>query len=155
MNEKFVKVEVYVDTTNTEQLGALGAFLATIGGMAIPVPAKDPKDVSTDPAPAHAEPEAPKPARKRSPKPAPQPEAPVEPEAPAAPAEPEKQAEPAKEYTVEEVREKLKEKVSDSAKPLRASSLNWALLMFPVSIRASTLSLSTSLKDLSNGSSYS
>ena len=119
MNEKFVKVEVYVDTTNTEQLGALGAFLATIGGMAIPVPAKDPKDVSTDPAPAPAEPEAPKPARKRSPKPAPQPEAPVEPEAPAAPAEPEKQAEPAKEYTVEEVREKLKEKVSDHREAIK------------------------------------
>ena len=117
MNEKFVKVEVYVDTTNTEQLGALGAFLATIGGMAIPIPAKDPKDVSTDPAPA--EPEAPKPVRKRSPKPAPQPEVPAEPEAPAAPAEPEKQAEPAKEYTVEEVREKLKEKVSDHREEIK------------------------------------
>ena len=121
MNEKFVKVEVLVDTTNPEQLSALGAFLNTIGGVKIPIPAEGPATTDFVPSPqpeAPAEPEAPKPARKRSPKPAPQPD-PAEPEAPAAPAEPEKPAEPVKEYTVEEVREKLKEKVSDHREAIK------------------------------------
>ncbi len=122
MNEKFVKVEVLVDTTNPEQLSALGAFLNTIGGVTIPIPTEGPKTTDFIPSSqpeAPAEPEAPKPARKRSPKPAPQPEAPAEPQAPAAPAESEKPAEPAKEYTVEEVREKLKEKVSDHREAIK------------------------------------
>lgn len=135
MNEKFVKVEVLVDTTNPEQLGALGAFLSTVGGVTVPIPVKKSDGATADFIPPQvdfippqpesekpAEPEAPKPARKRSPKPvAPaEPEKPAEPEIPAAPAEPEKSAEPEKEYKVEEVREKLKEKVSEHREEIKA-----------------------------------
>ena len=120
MNEKFVKVEVFVDTTNPEQLGALGAFLSIVGGVTVPIPV--PKGNTADFIPPQpepekpAEPETPKPARKRSSKPvAPaEPEKPAEPETPAAPAEPEK------EYKVEEVREKLKEKVSEHREEIKA-----------------------------------
>jgi len=106
MNEKFVKVEIFIDTTNTEQLAGLGTLLSIIGGTKIPVPTEKPE--------APAAPEAPKPAqtRKRNPKPAepvPAPEAP----APEAPAE-------KKEYKVEEVREKLKEKVNDHREAIKA-----------------------------------
>lgn len=132
MNEKFVKVEVLVDTTNPEQLGALGAFLSTVGGVTIPIPVEKPKTadfIPPQPEPEKpADPEAPKPVRKRSSKPvAPaEPEKPAEPETPAAPAEPEKPAEPGKpaepekEYKVEEVREKLKEKVSEHREEIKA-----------------------------------
>lgn len=125
MNEKFVKVEVLVDTTNPEQLGALGAFLSTVGGVTIPIPVEKPKTedfVPPQPEPEKpAEPEAPKTVRKRSSKPvAPaEPEKPAEPETPAAPAEPEKPAESEKEYKVEEVREKLKEKVSEHREEIK------------------------------------
>ena len=126
MNEKFVKVEVLVDTTNPEQLGALGAFLSTVGGVTIPIPVEKPKTsdlVPPQPEPEKpAEPETPKPVRKRSSKPvAPaEPEKPAEPETPAGPAEPEKSAEPEEEYKVEEVREKLKEKVSEHREEIKA-----------------------------------
>lgn len=115
MNEKFVKVEVLVDTTNPEQLGALGAFLSTVGGVTVPIPVKKPDGATADFIPLQpepekpAEPEAPKPTRERSPKPV----APAEPE-------PEKPAEPEKEYKVEEVREKLKEKVSEHREEIKA-----------------------------------
>ena len=119
MNEQLVKVEVLVDTTNPEQLGALGAFLNTIGGVKTPIPKENPSTADFIPPQPEPEkpidPEAPKPVRKRSSKPA----SPAEPEVPAAPAEPEKPAEPAKEYTVEEVREKLKEKVSDHREAIK------------------------------------
>lgn len=122
MNEKFVKVEVFVDTTNPEQLGALGAFLSTVGGVTVPIPVKKPGGATADFIPPQpepekpAEPETPKPVRKRSPKPSipAEPEKPVEPETPATPAEPEK------EYKVEEVREKLKEKVSEHREEIKA-----------------------------------
>lgn len=126
MNEKFVKVEVFVDTTNPEQLCALGAFLNTIGGVTVPIPVEKPKTadfIPPQPEPEKpAEPEAPKPVRKRSSKPAPQaePEKPAEPEIPAAPAEPEKPAAEEKTYKVEEVREKLKEKVSEHREEIKA-----------------------------------
>ena len=126
MNEKFVKVEVLVDTTNPEQLGALGAFLSTVGGVTVPIPVEKSKTADFIPSQPEsekpAEPEAPKPARKRSSKPiAPaEPEKPAEPETPAAPAKPEKPAEPEKEYKVEEVREKLKEKVSEHREEIKA-----------------------------------
>lgn len=128
MNEKFVKVEVLVDTTNPEQLGALGTFLSTVGGVPVPIPVKKPNGATADFIPPQpepekpAEPESPKPARKRSPKPAApaEPEKPAEPETPAAPTEPEKPAEPEKEYKVEEVREKLKEKVSEHREEIKA-----------------------------------
>ena len=126
MNEKFVKVEVLVDTTNPEQLGALGAFLSTVGGVTVPIPVEKPKTedfVPPQPEPEKpAEPEATKSVRKRSSKsvaPA-EPEKPAEPETPAAPEEPEKPAEPEKEYKVEEVREKLKEKVSEHREEIKA-----------------------------------
>ena len=63
MNEKFVKVEVLVDTTNPEQLGALGAFLSTVGGVTIPIPVEKPETAGFVP-------------------PQPEPEKPAEPEAP-------------------------------------------------------------------------
>lgn len=119
MNEKFVKVEVFVDTTNPEQLGALGAFLSTVGGVTVPIPTKGATADFIPPQPEPekpAEPETPKPARKRSSKPV----LPTEPEAPVAPAEPEKPAESEKEYKVEEVREKLKEKVSEHREEIKA-----------------------------------
>lgn len=130
MNEKFVKVEVFVDTTNPEQLGALGAFLSTVGGITVPIPTKSeaPKAGTTDFIPPQpepekpAEPEAPKPARKRSSKtvaPA-EPEKPADPETPAVPADPEEPVESEKEYKVEEVREKLKEKVSEHREEIKA-----------------------------------
>ena len=126
MNEKFVKVEVLVDTTNSEQLGALGAFLNTIGGVTVSIPVEKPKMADSTPSQPEpekpAEPEAPKPARKRSSKPvaSTEPEKPAEPETPASPIEPEKPAEPEKEYKVEEVREKLKEKVSEHREEIKA-----------------------------------
>ena len=57
MNEKFVKVEVLVDTTNPEQLGALGAFLSTVGGVTIPIPVE--KTKAEDLVPPQPEPEKP------------------------------------------------------------------------------------------------
>ena len=112
MNEKFVKVEVFVDTTNPEQLGALGAFLATIGGMEIPVPAEK---VQPEPQPEKpAKPAKPsKPAKAPKAEPAPEPEPEPQPE-------PEKPAAEEKTYKVEEVREKLKEKVSDHREAIKA-----------------------------------
>lgn len=120
MNEKFVKVEVFVDTTNPEQLGALGAFLSTVGGITVPVPERKP--ATADFIPPQPEPE---------PQPEPQPEKPARPAKPSKPAkapkaepepqpEPEKHVEPEKEYKVEEVREKLKEKVSEHREEIKA-----------------------------------
>lgn len=118
MNEKFVKVEVLVDTTNPEQLGALGAFLSTVGGVTVPIPVKKSEapvapDVPAEPKPAQTKKRNTKPAE-----PAPTPEAPAEeetkPETPAeVPAE-------KKEYKIEEVREKLKEKVNDHREAIKA-----------------------------------
>lgn len=121
MNEKFVKVEILIDTTNPEQLKSLGSLLTTIGSIEVPAPEVKPE--------TPAAPEAPKPAqtKKRTTKPAepaPAPEAPAEEETkPAEEAKPEAPAEaPAekKEYKIEEVREKLKEKVNDHREAIKA-----------------------------------
>ena len=94
MNEKFVKVEVFVDTTNPEQLGALSAFLSTVGGIIVPIPEKKPMTADFVPPQPESEPKS-------------------EPQ-------PEKPAESEKEYKVEEVREKLKEKVSEHREEIKA-----------------------------------
>lgn len=121
MNEKFVKVEILIDTTNPEQLKSLGSLLTTIGSIEVPAPEAKPE--------APAAPEAPKPAqtKKRTTKPAepaPVPEASAEEEKtkPAEEAKPEAPAAPAekKEYKIEEVREKLKEKVNDHREAIKA-----------------------------------
>lgn len=119
MNEKFVKVEVFVDTTNPEQLGALGAFLSTVGGTTVPVPEKKPSTADfIPPQPKPGEPA--KPAKPSKPAKAPK----AEPEKPEPQPEPqpesEKPAAEEKTYQVEEVREKLKEKVSEHREEIKA-----------------------------------
>lgn len=115
MNEKFVKVEILIDTTNPEQLASLGSLLNTIGSIEVPVP-----EVKAE-APVASE--APKPVqtKKRNTKPAepaPAPEAPVEEETKSeSPAEAPVEK---KEYKIEEVREKLKEKVNDHREAIKA-----------------------------------
>ena len=110
MNEKFVKVEVFVDTTNPEQLGALGAFLSTIGGVTVPIPVSEPQSEPQPEKPAKpAKPS--KPAKTPKAEPASEPEPEPQPEKPAA---------GEKTYQVEEVREKLKEKVADHREEIKA-----------------------------------
>ena len=118
MNEKFVKVEVFVDTTNPEQLGALGAFLSTVGGVTVPIPVQEKSEPTEPEIPA-----TPVPGKKRGPKPKTQPEPEAQSEPEAEPAEPEAEpTKPAEEkvYKIEEVREKLKEKVSDHREEIKA-----------------------------------
>lgn len=116
MNEKFIKVEILIDTTKPQQVVALNSLIGAIS-------------LVTEPAPAgRIAPEAPAesktiPPKKGNVKPAPAPEAPVpealaegetKPEAPAA------STSEKKEYKIEEVREKLKEKVNDHREAIKA-----------------------------------
>ena len=136
MNEKFVKVEVFVDTTSPEQMTALSTFLTKVGEHASKTAnslsevrekinkaadrlLKRIEEDATKGKELEPEPEKPvKPAKPSKPTKAPK----AEPETPVAPVEPEKQkpAEPEKEYKVEEVREKLKEKVSEHREEIKA-----------------------------------
>lgn len=115
MDEKFVKVEVLIDTTSPEQLESLNMLLNTIG--------KEPAAPAAPAAPAEVE----KPQGKRSSRAAAkQPEPAQAPESsPAAEAPAEEDPKPAAgegkvEYKIEEVREKLKEKVNDHREAIKA-----------------------------------
>lgn len=119
MNEKFVHIDVFVDITDPEQISALSTFLTKVG-----------KNAQT--------PEAPAPQPEPEPQPEPQPKNPAKPAKPSKPAkapkaepekpepepepqpEPEKPAVEEKTYQVEEVREKLKEKVSEHREEIKA-----------------------------------
>lgn len=114
MSEKFVHIDVLVDITDPEQISALSTFLTKVG-----------KNAQTQ--------EAPAPQSEPEPQPEPQPEKPAKPSKPSKPAkapkaepEPEPQPEPGKPaseektYQVEEVREKLKEKVSEHREEIKA-----------------------------------
>jgi len=96
--EKFMKVELYIDSTKQEQVNALSELLNTIGKNeeAKQEKRKYNKRQTDTPDPA------PQPKKKDS---TPEPEAP---------------ADEAKTYTIEEVREKLKEKVSEYRKEIKA-----------------------------------
>lgn len=116
MNEKFIKVEILIDTTKPQQVVALNSLIGAISlvtepapaGRIIPEASAESKTVTS---------------KKGNVKPAPVPEAPApevsaeeetKPEAPAT-STPEK-----KEYKIEEVREKLKEKVNDHREAIKA-----------------------------------
>jgi glucan-binding YG repeat protein len=96
--EKFMKVELYIDSTKQEQVNALSELLNTIGKNegAKQEKRKCNKRQTDTPDPA------PQPKKKDS---TPEPEAP---------------ADEAKTYTIEEVREKLKEKVSEHRGEIKA-----------------------------------
>lgn len=111
MNEKFVHVDVFVDITDPEQISALSTFLTKVG-----------KNAQTSEAPApqpEPEPQPEKPAKISEPTKAPKAEPAPEPEPEPQP-EPEKPAAEEKTYQVEEVREKLKEKVADHREEIKA-----------------------------------
>ena len=96
--EKFMKVELYIDSTKQEQVNALSELLNTIGKNegAKQEKRKYNKRQTDTPDPA------PQPKKEDS---TPKPEAP---------------ADEAKTYTIEEVREKLKEKVSEHRGEIKA-----------------------------------
>ena len=96
--EKFMKVELYIDSTKQEQVNALSELLNTIGKN------KEAKQEERK-------------YNKRqtdTPDPAPQPKKEDSTPGPGAPAD------EAKTYTIEEVREKLKEKVSEHREEIKA-----------------------------------
>lgn len=115
--ENYVKIEVFVNASSKEQLSALNTFLSVIGETP-QCPCENKPQPAPDPAP-QPEPEAPKVAKKKPAKvqsdPAPEPQP-----APAPEPEPQPASEDSKEYTVEEVREKLKEKVADHREEIKA-----------------------------------
>lgn len=115
--ENYVKIEVLVDTSSKEQLSALNTFLSAIGENSQSPCEKKPQPAS-DPAP-QPEPEAPKVAKKKPAKAQPEPTPEPEPQ-PTPEPEPQPASVDAKEYTVEEVREKLKEKVADHREEIKA-----------------------------------
>lgn len=96
--EKFMKVELYIDSTKQEQVNALSELLNTIGKNE---EAKQEKRKYNKRQTDTSGP-APQPKKKDS---TPEPEAP---------------ADEAKTYTIEEVREKLKEKVSEHRGEIKA-----------------------------------
>lgn len=104
--EKFMKVELYIDSTKQEQVNALSELLNTIGeneGAKQEKRKYNKRQTDTpDPAP---QPEKEDSTPKPTPEPTPEPEAP---------------ADEAKTYTIEEVREKLKEKVSEHRGEIKA-----------------------------------
>lgn len=104
--EKFMKVELYIDSTKPEQVNALSELLNTIGENegAKQEKRKYNKKQTDTPAPA-PQPKKEDPAPEPTPEPTPEPEAPVD---------------EAKTYTIEEVREKLKEKVSEHREEIKA-----------------------------------
>ena len=137
MNEKFIKVEILIDTTNPEQLAALSTLMTKVGEQASKTAdaiselrekfsslADNLKEriakIDDASKPAQAKKRNTKPAE-----PAPAPEAPAEEETkpaeeetkPGAPAESPAEK---KEYKIEEVREKLKEKVNDHREAIKA-----------------------------------
>lgn len=113
--ENYVKIEVFINASSKEQLSALNTFLSVIGENS-QCPCEKRPQPAPDPAP-QPEPEVPKVVKKKPAKvqsePAPEPESAPEPEPQPASAD-------AKEYTVEEVREKLKEKVADHREEIKA-----------------------------------
>jgi len=120
MNEKFVHIDVFVDITDPEQISALSTFLTKVGKNAqtpeAPTPQPEPKPQPEPQPEKPAKPAKPsKPAKapkaEPTPEPEPEPEKPAEEEAPAA---------EEKTYQVEEVREKLKEKVADHREEIKA-----------------------------------
>lgn len=112
MNEKFVHIDVFVDMTDPEQISALSTFLTKVGknAQAPEVPAPQPEPQPEKPA-KPAKPSKPAKASKAEPAPEPEPEPQPEPEKPAV---------EEKTYQVEEVREKLKEKVSEHREEIKA-----------------------------------
>lgn len=125
MQEKFIKVEVCIDATSSEQLNLLYSFLSKVGkhvSSLQPAPAQDgPRGTTTDLVPPASAPETKrgrKPSKPAEPAPAPEPEPTP---APAPQPEPEPAGEKkAPEYKIEEVREKLKEKVSEHREEIKA-----------------------------------
>ena len=120
-HQQIIKVEAFIDTTDPKQVNALHGLLSAIGSCA--------EAPTADPAPADPKPEAPAaPAKtkgvaktqsaKEDPKPA-APAAPA-PEAPAAQAKEEPEPAPAAEIKIEEVREKLQEKVGEHREAIKA-----------------------------------
>ena len=96
--EKFMKVELYIDSTKQEQVNALSELLNTIGKNE---GAKQEKGKYNK-------------RQTDTPDPAPQPKKEDSTPEPGAPAD------EAKTYTIEEVREKLKEKVSEHREEIKA-----------------------------------
>ena len=135
MNEKFVHIDVTVDTTNPEQIAALSTFLTKVGEHATKVAnslsevrekinkAADALLTQIEKHTAEGrepEPQPEKPAKLSKPAKAPK----VEPKKPEPEPEPqpkpEKPAAEEKTYQVEEVREKLKEKVYEHREEIKA-----------------------------------
>lgn len=125
MSERFVHVDVFVDTTDPEQLSALHAFLLKVGENE----KKRFSELVAPEAPANSGPAKPaeepaKPARstrQSKSKPAAEPAKPAEEPAKAEePAETQVPAPEEKEYKIEEVREKLKEKVSEHREAIKS-----------------------------------
>ena len=116
MNEKFVHIDIFVDITDPEQISALSTFLTKVGQNAkapeVPAPQPEPEPEPQPEKPAKPA-KTPKPAKAPKAEPAPEPEPEPQPE-------PEKPAAEEKTYQVEEVREKLKEKVAEHREEIKA-----------------------------------
>lgn len=126
MQEKFIKVEVCIDATSSEQLNLLYSFLSKVGKHissqlpSAPAP-EEPRGATADfipPTPAPETKRGRKPSKPAEPAPTPEPEPTP---APAPQPEPEQaKEEKAPEYKIEEVREKLKEKVGEHREEIKA-----------------------------------
>lgn len=115
MNEKFVKVEVLVDTANPEHMSALNSLFAVVAKG----PETDPNSETTEkPAPSSPDNQP----RRGRPRKEVKPETPKaetqDPEPSSESEQTETEAE-AKTYTIEEVREKLKEKVAEHREEIK------------------------------------
>ena len=118
MNEKFVKVEVLVDTANPEHMTALNNLFATIAKTPVPTSeAEAPGAEGNQPRRGRPRKDA---TKQEDPKPAAVEEAPEESPAPESETHEGPKPESDKTYTVEEVREKLKEKVGEHREEIKA-----------------------------------
>lgn len=119
MNEKFVHIDVFVDITDPEQITALSTFLTKVGkntqaleaqAESQPKPEPEPESQSQTGEPAKpAKPSKPVKTPKSQPEPQPEPQP-----------ESEKPADGERTYQIEEVREKLKVKVSEHREEIKA-----------------------------------
>jgi len=122
MAEKFVKVEVLIDTTKEEQIKALNNLMVTIG-IGANSEAEPAKPAATESKPKNgtkktdAKPADPKPSHEA---PETQEASQAGDESKPADVKPETAEAPVKEYKIEEVREKLKEKVSEHRSEIKA-----------------------------------
>lgn len=117
MNEKFVKVEVLVDTANPEHMSALNSLFAVIAKG----PESDPNQggATEEPTPSSPDNQPRRGRPRKEVKPETSKAETQDPEPSSESEQTETEAE-AKTYTIEEVREKLKEKVAEHREAIKA-----------------------------------